>query len=143
MATKTAAQRRRARKDEYNERLRECPSRRLLEIVSNKWVLLIVLALGTETLRYSELQREIPGASPKMLIQTLRLLERDGLVARTVAGDVPPRVDYRLTPLGASLLDALSCLKVWADDHIAEIDAARTAHEGRLTRVGGVETAKI
>lgn len=131
MATKSAAQRREERRDEYNAYLRQCPSRRVLDAISDKWVTLIVSALAGGSMRYSELEREIAGVSPKMLTQTLRGLERDGLVVRVVTAGVPPRVDYELTELGCSLRELVLQIKAWSELHIAEIEAARAAYDAR------------
>src|SRR6266700_1578571 len=104
MPTLTAAQRREAARTQYDAFLAACPSRQVLERISDKWVTLILVALAGGTLRYSELCRLIAGVSQKMLTQTLRTLERDGLVSRTMTPSVPVRVDYTLTPLGESLM---------------------------------------
>lgn len=109
-----------------------CPSRRLLDTIGDKWASLVVVALGLHgPLRYSELSRRIDGVSQKMLTQTLRNLERDGLVSRTVTPSVPVRTDYELTPLGHSLLDTLRLLKEWAEAHMPEVDAARARYDAR------------
>jgi DNA-binding HxlR family transcriptional regulator len=107
-----------------------CPSRRLLDTIGDKWVSLVVVALGLRgPLRYSQLSSQIAGVSQKMLTQTLRSMERDGLVTRTVTPSVPVRVDYELTPLGVSLLDVLRHLKDWAEAHMGEVDAARASYD--------------
>ncbi len=107
-----------------------CPSRRLIETIGDKWASLVIVALGVHgPLRYSELAARIVGVSQKMLTQTLRGLERDGLLTRTVTPTVPVRVDYELTPLGRSLFGVLSHLKEWAEEHMAEIETARAAHD--------------
>jgi DNA-binding HxlR family transcriptional regulator len=107
-----------------------CPSRRLLDTIGDKWVSLVVVALGLRgPLRYSELSQQIAGVSQKMLTQSLRSMERDGLVTRTVTPTVPVRVDYELTPLGHSLLEVLSHLKDWAEEHMGEVDASRSAYD--------------
>jgi DNA-binding HxlR family transcriptional regulator len=107
-----------------------CPSRRLLDTIGDKWVSLVVVALGLGgPLRYSQLSAQIAGVSQKMLTQTLRGMERDGLVTRTVTPSVPVRVDYELTPLGVSLLDVLRHLKDWAEAHMGEVDAARASYD--------------
>ncbi|MDN3356143.1 helix-turn-helix domain-containing protein [Actinomadura sp. DC4] len=107
-----------------------CPSRRLLDTISNKWASLTIVALGLGgRMRYSELSARIEGVSQKMLTQTLRNLERDGLLTRTVTPSVPVRVDYELTPLGMSLLEPMHHLKEWAEAHMPEVDAARTAYD--------------
>lgn len=106
-----------------------CPTRVVFDILGDKWSLLAIRTLCTGGMRNSELMRAMPGISPKMLAQTLRALVRDGLVARTDFHEVPPRVEYRLTPLGASLRPPLETLSAWADAHHREIDAARAAYD--------------
>jgi DNA-binding HxlR family transcriptional regulator len=107
-----------------------CPSRRLLDTIGDKWASLTIVALGLGgRLRFSELAARIEGVSQKMLTQTLRNLERDGLLTRTVTPSVPVRVDYELTPLGVSLLDPICHLKTWAEAHMAEVDAARATYD--------------
>jgi DNA-binding HxlR family transcriptional regulator len=91
----------------------ECPSRGLLEIIGNKWSLLIISALGGGAMRTGDLQRRVGEISPKMLAQTLKTLEAHGLVTRRDYGEVPPRVDYRLTDLGQSLRNAVAFLDNW------------------------------
>lgn len=109
-----------------------CPSRRLLDTIGNKWASLAIAALGVDgPMRYTELSRRIEGVSHKMLTQTLRNLERDGLVLRTVTPSVPMRADYELTPLGQSLLEPISHLKAWAEEHLPEVDAARATYDSR------------
>jgi DNA-binding HxlR family transcriptional regulator len=127
--TLTAAQRRATARAEYDAFLAACPSRQVLARISDKWVTLILVALADGPLRYSDLGRIIAGVSQKMLTQTLRTLERDGLVTRTVTASVPARVDYQLTPLGESLMPAVNAVKAWAEEHIAEIEASRTAYD--------------
>jgi DNA-binding HxlR family transcriptional regulator len=114
----------------YNAFEASCPSRRLLDTIGDKWVSLVVAALGQGgRMRYSELSARIAGVSQKMLTQTLRTMERDGLLLRTVTASVPVRVDYELTPLGVSLLDVLRHLKDWAEQHMGEVDAARATYD--------------
>lgn len=104
----------------------ECPSRRLLDTIGDKWVALVVHALGQRSpMRYSELSVRIEGVSQKMLTQSLRRLERDGIVTRTVTPTVPLRVDYALTPLGQSLEGVIRHLTDWAQENMPEVDAAR------------------
>ena len=129
MATQSAAARRRAEALAYQEFVRTCPTSRLLDRIGDKWVTLLLVALANGPRRYGELSRAVPGASQKMLTQTLRGLERDGLVARAVTPSVPVRVDYRLTGLGESLLPVLSAIKNWAERHIDEVDAAREHYD--------------
>ncbi len=88
-----------------------------------------MLALADGPWRYSQLAARIGGISPKMLTQTLRGLERDGMISRTVFAVVPPRVDYGLTELGSSLLAPLGALETWAQKHISDVAAARTAYD--------------
>ena len=102
-----------------------CPTRMVLDLVADKWTTLIIHLLGSGTKRYGELQREIGGISQKMLTQTLRKLEEDGLVKRTIYPEVPPRTEYCLTLLGHSLKDPLRGLAQWAIQHLPEVEKAR------------------
>lgn len=131
MATTTAGQARHAAKRKYDVYLANCPSRQLLDRISDKWVSLILVALGQGSRRYSELARELAGVSQKMLTQTLRALERDGLVAREVTAAVPVRVDYELTELGRSLLPILRAVKQWAEHNMDDVTTARETYDGR------------
>jgi DNA-binding HxlR family transcriptional regulator len=125
----TAAQRREQERDAYNAYVAECPSRQVLDALSDKWVTLILTALADAPRRYSELARAIAGVSQKMLTQTLRMLERDGLVTRTITASVPVRVDYQLTPLGRTLLPVVRAIKDWSETHISEVHAARVVYD--------------
>jgi DNA-binding HxlR family transcriptional regulator len=125
MTTRTAAQRKLDAKLAYDAFLAGCPSRQLLDRLSDKWVTLVMAALAGGPARYSELARHIAGVSQKMLSQTLRELERDGLITRTVTPSVPIRVDYELTELGRSLLVVVEALKAWAERHMDQILEAR------------------
>jgi DNA-binding HxlR family transcriptional regulator len=116
---------------ETNLYARDCPSRQVLDRIGDTWSVLIVGSLAGGPLRYTELARRIEGVSPKMLTQTLRGLERDGLVTRTVHAVVPPRVDYALTPLGRSLLGLVGALHQWSETHIADVLEARVAYDAR------------
>lgn len=129
MPTLSAAQERELARLDYNAFFAACPSRQVLETIGNKWACLIVNALENGSLRHSEIARTVAGASQKMLTQTLRTLERDGLVTRTVTAAVPVRVDYELTELGVSLTPVLHALKAWSEGHIAEILDARDAYD--------------
>src|SRR3989337_1445022 len=114
MPTMTAAQRRSLAKQEYDAFVADCPSRQLLGRISDKWVGLTIAAFyESGTLRYSELARRIAGVGQTMLTQTLRSLERDGLVTRTITPSVPVTVEYALTPLGESLQDLMLGIKRW------------------------------
>lgn len=120
-------------KARYNSFLAGCPSRQLLDRISDKWVTLILTALGSgpectgdpRAMRYSELARTLAGVSPKMLTQTLRSLELDGLISRTATPTVPVTVTYELTDLGLSLLGMIRGLKSWAETHMDEVRANR------------------
>jgi DNA-binding HxlR family transcriptional regulator len=129
MATMTAAQRREREREAYNAYLAACPSRQVLDALSDKWVTLVLSALSEGPQRYSALARTIAGVSQKMLTQTLRMLERDGLVTRTITPSVPVRVDYELTPLGRSLLPVVNAIKAWSETHIDEIETARAVYD--------------
>jgi DNA-binding HxlR family transcriptional regulator len=106
-----------------------CPTRLVLNRVADKWTVMIVARLARRTMRFGELKRDIAGISQKMLTQTLRGLERDGLVARTVYPQVPLRVEYSLTPLGATLVSILVQIKDWAEGNIEAVLAAQRAYD--------------
>jgi DNA-binding HxlR family transcriptional regulator len=125
----TAAQRRASEKAEYDAFLAQCPSRQLLDRISDKWVTLVLAALESGPQRYSQLARTIAGVSQKMLTQTLRTLERDGLVTRTVTATVPVTVTYELTELGRSLQAVITGLKSWAESHMDQVLAARSSYD--------------
>lgn len=125
----TAQDRARGARAAYDAYLAECPARHLLDRIGDKWVSLIVNALADGPQRYSDLSRRIVSVSQKMLTQSLRNLERDGLVTRTVTPSVPVRVDYALTPLGASLVPVMQAIKAWAEEHMDEVLAARARHD--------------
>ncbi|WP_196797400.1 helix-turn-helix domain-containing protein [Gloeocapsa sp. PCC 7428] len=101
-----------------------CAGHQVLELIANKWTILIMYALTQGKKRYSELKQQVVGVSPKMLIQNLRNLERYGLIEREVYPSVPPRVEYSLTPLGTSLVEPLAVLGEWAYQHIADVKTA-------------------
>ncbi|MEV5030725.1 winged helix-turn-helix transcriptional regulator [Paenibacillus sp. LPE1-1-1.1] len=107
----------------------ECSYRRVLEIISSKWSALVIYALEDGSLRYGEARRRIEGISQKMLTQTLRQLERDGLVRREVTPSVPPIVDYSLTPLGESLTRTMSHLKLWTAEYFPLVEKARQEYD--------------
>ncbi|MEO3788288.1 helix-turn-helix domain-containing protein [Actinocorallia sp. B10E7] len=110
----------------------DCEVRQILDRVADKWSLLVIALLDRRSLRFTELRRMIDGVSQRMLTRTLRHLERDGLVSRTVQPTVPPRVDYALTPLGATLHETIRALVTWTEAHQNEIAAARTAYDARV-----------
>ena len=111
-----------ARGDVRSER---CGSRQVLDLVADKWAAIVIYVLSGGTLRFGELQRAVGGVSQKMLTQTLRGLERDGLVERKVYPEVPPRVEYTLSLLGETLVQPLSALCRWAEEHLWEVERAR------------------
>ena len=131
MPTMTAAQRRAADKVDYDAFMAECPSRQLLDRISDKWAALILAALEAGPQRYSQLARTIAGVSQKMLTQTLRTLERDGLLTRTVTATVPVTVTYELTALGRSLQVLMTDLKLWAESHMDRVLAARASYDAQ------------
>ncbi|SDJ60374.1 winged helix-turn-helix transcriptional regulator [Streptomyces indicus] len=155
MATTTAAHKREQAKREYNAFLDVCPSRQLLARISDKWVALVLAALTSEgpqpggtaegarpgaedetagqprALRYSDLSRQLAGVSQKMLTQTLRALERDGLITRTVTPTVPVTVTYELTALGRSLQHLMRGVKEWAETHMDEVLVHRETYDSR------------
>jgi DNA-binding HxlR family transcriptional regulator len=145
MPTMTAAQRRAHAKTRFDAFLAGCPSRQLLDRISDKWVALVLAALGADgprgpgegpagaprSMRYSELSRRLAGVSQKMLTQTLRSLERDGLLTRTVTPTVPVTVTYELTDLGRSLQRLMCELKGWAEANMAAVLANREEHDAR------------
>jgi DNA-binding HxlR family transcriptional regulator len=145
MTTTTAAQKRAQAKMQYDAFLANCPSRQVLDRISDKWVALVLAALGSDgphpgqecggeprSMRYSELYRRLAGVSQKMLTQTLRYLERDGLLTRTVTPTVPVTVTYELTNLGSSLNDVMTGIKVWAEAHMDEVLANRERYDTRV-----------
>ena len=110
------------------------PTRRLLELIGDKWTPIIVYILGQGTKRYGELRRHLPDVSKKMLTQTLRALERDGLLTRKVYAEVPPRVDYDLTPLGRAFLEPVTSLCAWAQAHRGDLEAAHAKRKKGRTK---------
>lgn len=106
-----------------------CKARMILDRIGDKWSLAVIHQLGRETRRFTELLRSTTGISQRMLTATLRGLERDGMVRRTVHPVVPPRVDYELTPMGLTLLGTISTLVDWAIEHSEAIDEARATYD--------------
>lgn len=109
----------------------DCEVRQILDRIGDKWSLLVIALLDVSTMRFTELRREIDGISQRMLTVTLRQLERDGLVKRTVHPVVPPRVEYRLTPMGRTLHTTINALVVWTEEHQNQIAAARAEYDRR------------
>ena len=115
---------------------RGCPSRDLLDRIGDKWTVLVLGELARHgACRFTELRKRLSGVSEKMLTQTLRAVERDGLVDRTVYPAVPVRVEYALTPLGHTLREPLKMLTEWSVRHIAEVLAAREEYDADAERV--------
>ena len=102
--------------------------RQVLTLIADKCTALVIYALARGTMRYGQLQREIQGVSQRMLTLTLRALEQDGLVERKVYPTVPPMVEYSLTPLGETLVEPLTVICHWAEDHLHEVASARSRH---------------
>ena len=109
-----------------------CATRQVLDLIADKWTALVIGALEDEPRRFSQIQRRIDGISQKMLTQTLRSLERDGLVERTVYAEVPPRVVYTLTLLGETLCAPIAAIRGWAETHISEVSTAQSLYDGAL-----------
>jgi DNA-binding HxlR family transcriptional regulator len=109
----------------------DCPTRQLLDRRGDRWSVLVIGALADGPLRYTALATRIEGVSQKMLTQTLRALERDGLVIRTVLPVIPPHVEYELSPLGSDLLATVSILERWAITHIGDVESARQTFDAR------------
>lgn len=108
----------------------ECPVTDVMRLIGDKWTVLVIVLLGKRPYRFNELHRGIEGISQRMLTRTLRTLEQDGIVRRTVFPTVPPSVEYSITGLGQSFLVPLSAVADWAVDHQAEIAAARSHRNG-------------
>ena len=106
-----------------------CPSREVLDRIGDRWTVLVVGSLSQGPLRFSELGRRVRGISQKMLTQTLRKLERDGLVTRHVYPEVPPRTEYELTKLGHTLIEPMGALCEWAGMHLSELEQARKRYD--------------
>jgi DNA-binding HxlR family transcriptional regulator len=114
-----------------------CPVRGVLDHLGDKWTTLILIALALRAQRFSAIRRAIPDISKRMLTQTLRDLEREGLIARRVFPTKPPSVEYRLTDLGESLLDPVLALVDWAEGNQSKIDAAREGYDAAEATRGG------
>jgi DNA-binding HxlR family transcriptional regulator len=114
--------------DVYNEK---CPTRQVLNRIADKWTILVVGSLSEDTKRFSELKREISGVSQKMLTQTLRGMERDGLLTRKVYPTVPPKVEYTLTELGFTLITMLEQIRNWSENNIEAVLAAQTSYDSQ------------
>lgn len=106
----------------------QCPIRDVLDRLGDRWTLLVLMELQAATLRFSAIKKQIPDISPRMLAQTLRQLEYDGLVARKIYPTIPPKVEYTLTPLGRSILKPVGALIEWAGENHASVRAARASY---------------
>lgn len=109
----------------------DCPTRRLLDRIADKWTTLLLTTLDGGEMRFNALKRRIGGVSQKMLSQTLRQMERDGLVLRHVEATVPVSVTYEITPLGRTLVAALTPMIDWAETRMDQVEAARRAYDAR------------
>lgn len=109
----------------------DCATRLVLDRIGDKWTVLVVLLLSDGPMRFSELRAHLGAVAPKVLTQTLRRIERDGLVTRHVYAEVPPRVEYTLTDLGRSLTRPIAVVADWAETHVGEISAAQAVYDAR------------
>ncbi|RKS77283.1 HxlR family transcriptional regulator [Actinomadura pelletieri DSM 43383] len=116
-----------------------CRAREVLDRIGDKWSLMVIAMLGERTKRFTELKRDIDGISQRMLTVTLRGLERDGIVTRTVYPVMPPRVEYSLTPMGETLMEAANTFVAWAESHIDAIDAARAEYDSHAAELEGLK----
>lgn len=114
----------------------QCPTRKVLDLIADKWTTLVIHLLAGGTYRYGELHRVIDGISQKMLTQTLRELECNGLVFRKVYPEVPPRTEYSLTPLGLTLIEPLNALCVWSENNLGALEKARQEYRMKDKAVG-------
>lgn len=121
---------------DWNVLMRSCPSRTSLAEIANKWTALIVLVLGAGPLRFTELRSQVDGISGKVLAETLRRLERDGIVTRRAFDEMPPRVEYELTDLGRTLEGPLDALRRWAEHNVERVLDARDAYDRRSDSPG-------
>ena len=106
-----------------------CPTQQVLDRIASKWTMLVILALSGQPRRYAQLQRQIEGVTKKMLTETLRGLERDGLVLRRVYHTVPVQTEYELTALGKSLAETVSVIRAWAYDNVEVIKRSRDVYD--------------
>jgi DNA-binding HxlR family transcriptional regulator len=120
-----------------------CLSRQVLQMIADEWTPLVIYALEGGTMRFGQLLKRIDGISKKMLTQTLRAMERNGLVQRVVYPVVPPVVEYTLTPLGETLVEPVNALQVWAYGHLQEVAQARAVYDQRDHKQIQEETASL
>ncbi|TVT47933.1 helix-turn-helix transcriptional regulator [Amycolatopsis rhizosphaerae] len=114
--------------------LAACPSRQILDVLANKWTMLAMGALSGGPMRFGELRRRLDGITQKMLTQTLRTLERDGLVTRTVYPTIPPRVEYAATELGESVTTLMHGIRTWSEANINAVLGARDTYDARVAQ---------
>ncbi len=115
----------------------------VLDVIADKWTIMVVRALANGPVRFNEMKRQIGGVSQRMLTLTLRNMERDGLVTRTIFPTIPPRVDYELTRLGHALTKPLTELAVWAEKHLPEVESARRNHKHKRVSESSIPIAKV
>lgn len=119
----------------------DCPTRLVLDRIGDKWSVLVVLALSERDHRFTELRERIGGVTAKVLTQTLRAMARDGLLTRQVFAEVPPRVEYSLTPLGRSLEKPITHVSDWAEEHMAAVMEARDRYDGGADGLPAAKTS--
>ena len=124
----------------YDVMAATCPSRTVLHSIGARWTLFVIVALDDGPMRFNQLKTRIQGITPKVLTETLRMLQADGLITRTEYDEQPPRVEYNLTDLGRSLQGPVQCLREWAEDHVPEIMQAR---ERAQNHAGTVHHARV
>ncbi|RKS79186.1 HxlR family transcriptional regulator [Actinomadura pelletieri DSM 43383] len=134
MATMTAAQRREKEKEAFGAFMEACPLNQFLGIVGRQWTTMVLTELARGPRRYAEVSRAMPGVSAKMLTQTLRSLERDGFVVRTVTPAVPVQVEYALTSLGERVIPLIQSMLHWANNHMSDVHTAREHYDARSTK---------
>ncbi|MER5642689.1 helix-turn-helix domain-containing protein [Kitasatospora sp. NPDC002227] len=122
---------------------RMCPSRGVLEHVTSRWGVLVLIALSERGYRFSELRRRVSGVSEKMLAQTLQTLERDGMVLRVVHPVIPPRVDYSLTPMGAEAAAMVSALAHWVEGRMCAVTEARDSYDAAAEPAAGAAPRRV
>ena len=109
----------------------DCPTRLVLDRIGDKWTVLVVLLLSDGPMRFTDLRGHLGRVAPKVLTQTLRRMERDGLITREIFAEVPPRVEYTLTDLGRSLIEPIAVIGDWAEVHVRRITAAQAEYDAR------------
>lgn len=120
-----------------------CPTRQVLDRIADKWTVLVVRRLTGGTMRFAELRRSVDGISQKVLTNTLRGLERDGLITRRIYASVPPRVEYTLTDLGRSLCHLVDGICLWAEANIEKVEASRTRFDSTVRHDAAAEETRM